>query len=39
MCESYDDIVTSFEQVLVPFVRVDTVAVMAVHSWEGFRRL
>ena len=37
--ESDDNIVASFEQVLVPIVRVDTVEVMAIHSWEGFRRL
>ena len=39
MRESDDNIVASFEQVLVPFIRVDTVEVMAIHSWEGFRRL
>jgi len=38
MRESDDNIVASFEQVLVPIVRVDTVAVMAIHSWNGFRR-
>ena len=38
MRQSDDNIVASFEQVLVPFVRVDTVAVMAIHSWSGFRR-
>ena len=38
MRESGNDIVATFEQVLVPFVRIDTVEVMAIHSWEGFRR-
>lgn len=38
MRESEDDIVAAFEQVLVPFVRIDTVEVMAIHSCEGFRR-
>ena len=36
--ESAGNIMTSFEQVSVPFIRADTLAVMAIHSWEGFRR-
>ena len=39
MCEAISNIVASFEQVLVPFVRAVAVAFMAIHSWEGFRRL
>ena len=38
MREPGDNIVASFKKVLVPFVRIDTVAVMAIHSWKGFRR-
>lgn len=39
MRQSDDDVVASFEQVLVPFVRVGTIEVMAIHSGEGFHRL
>ena len=39
MDESVGNIITSFEQVSMPFIRVDTVAGMAIHSWEDFRRL
>lgn len=39
MRESDDHIVAPFEQILMPFVGVDTIEVMAVHSWKGLRRL
>jgi len=39
MDEPVSNIVASFKEVLVPFVRVNTVAGMAIHSREGFRLL
>lgn len=39
VCEAISNVAATVEQILVPFVRAVGIAFMAIHSWEGFRRL
>ena len=38
VCKTVHNIIASFEQILMPFVRAVAVEFMAIHTEEGFRR-